>query len=493
MAERRLAERPAMQLVGLDDDAMDGSSPVRSAPERLHDAALDARGWASRRPAWATAAILTVLAVLVTGVVGGPRWLTAREREAVLGPAAFAGAVASLHSPPQVHWTADIDGTTTPLLVGDVVVAAAGTVERDRRIVGLDAVTGETRWTLPLASDPVPSAVMCKSASALLACVVGPVPSGDRRDLVSDADTAVGVATLWAIDPVDGTVRAQHPIDGWVMSTAAAGTDLVVATYTFGLLTVTRLDPLTARPVWQMERFVTARSASNGRIRLVVAGGLVMAQGNDSTLLLDAATGERQPRPAEALGVDESRLTADGTLVRVQYRLIDSAIVARSSLSDGAGEPWLTAEGSVLNKDVSDGASGLVLTADGLGEDGVGAYRVGVDEPVWTSTAPATRVSVDAEGRVVVRNGGTLAALDAGSGETVWVRDLGAVSGPALSDGRSVAVLSGGTNDPGELVALDLQTGELEWVWPMPESTSRVVQLGTQLYALGDGVLVALR
>jgi outer membrane protein assembly factor BamB len=366
-------------------------------------------------------------------------------------------------------------------------------VERGRRIVGLDAVTGETRWTLPLGADPVPTAVMCTSTSELLACVVGPVPSDDRRDLVSDAGARVGIATLWAIDPVDGTVRAHHPIDGWVMTAAAAGADLVVATYTFGLLRVTRFDPVTAQQIWQTERFVTARTAINGRIRLVVGGGLVMAKGSDSLLLLDAETGERQRRPSEALGVDESRLMADGTLVRVQYRLIDSSIVARSSLSVGDREPWLTVEGSVLASDVSDGTSGLVYTADGLGVDGVGAYRPGAEEPVWRSPAPATRVSVDAAGRVVVRNGGMLAALDSRTGTTIWVRDLGAVSGPAQSDGQRMLVLAGGTDDLGQLVALDVQTGDVEWVMPLPEGTQRVVQLGTQLYALGDGVLVALR
>jgi len=38
-----------------------------------------------------------------------------------------------------------------------------------------------------------------------------------------------------------------------------------------------------------------------------------------------------------------------------------------------------------------------------------------------------------------------------------------------------------------------VQTGDVEWALPLPEGTARVVQLGTQLYALGDGVLVALR
>src|SRR3954451_2501605 len=115
MAERRLAERPAMQLVRLDDDATDAATSIRSAPERLHVAAVDAGHWASRRPGSAALVLVTVLALLVTGIVGGPRWLTARERAEVLGPASFPGAVGSLKSLPQVRWTADVDGATAPV------------------------------------------------------------------------------------------------------------------------------------------------------------------------------------------------------------------------------------------------------------------------------------------------------------------------------------------------------------------------------------------
>jgi outer membrane protein assembly factor BamB len=198
-------------------------------------------------------------------------------------------------------------------------------------------------------------------------------------------------------------------------------------------------------------------------------------------------------RSNEAFGVDETRLRGDGTLVRVHYRLLGTAIVARSSLSTGMGEPWLTAEGSALSVDVSDGSSGLSFTGDGFGVDGTSAFRGGEDQQVWRTPTRATRVSVDAAGWVVVRNGGTLAGLDAADGAVVWVRDLGVVSGPAVTDGRRVAVLSGRVDEPRVLVALDLASGTVEWRLPLPDATSRVLQLGTQLYAVGDDVLVALR
>src|SRR4051812_42590438 len=128
MAERRLAERPAMQLVGLDDDATDAATPVPSAPERLHAAASGARTWASHRPATAGVVTLAVVALLAGVVLAGPRWLVERARAQVLGPAAFAGAVDSLRAAPEALWAASVDGGDAPLLVGDVLVVTAGSV-----------------------------------------------------------------------------------------------------------------------------------------------------------------------------------------------------------------------------------------------------------------------------------------------------------------------------------------------------------------------------
>ncbi|WP_028048749.1 PQQ-binding-like beta-propeller repeat protein [Cellulomonas sp. URHD0024] len=495
MAVRRLAERPTMQLVGLDEDATDASPPVRSAPDRLRDAAAGARSWASQRPAAAVVATLSVLALLTGVVLAGPQWLSRRERAQVLGPAAFVGAVHSLRSAPEVRWRVDVDGAMPPVLVDDVLVVAAGSADaRDRRVVGLDAVTGETRWTVPLGTDPVPDTVSCRSTGPLLTCVAGPAPQPDRRDLpqVPDGDAAPGA--VWAIDPTDGTVRAQHPGAGWTLATAAVGSDLVVAAYTAGRLTIRRLDPVTGKEVWAADRLLSGSfTPVNGRIRLVAAGDLVMVTRNDSTLLLDAATGQREARGTATLGAEQTTLDPDGTVVRQEYRLLGSAIVARSSLANGMDHPWLFAEGSVLSVDVADGSSDLTFTTNGLGVDGIRAYRAGVDQQVWQTPTRGTRVSVAAAGRVVVRNAGTLAGLDAADGSVAWVRDLGAVSGPALTDGRRVGVLTGGLDDRAVLVALDLEDGRLAWQLPLPPGTSRVVRLGTQLYAVGDHALVALR
>ena len=104
-----------------------------------------------------------------------------------------------------------------------------------------------------------------------------------------------------------------------------------------------------------------------------------MANGNDSTLLLDAPPGSGWHARTEALGADESRLLADGTLVRARSTgLLDSAIVAALLAVRRPGRAVADRRGFCARPSTSPTApSGFVLTADGLGVDGVGAYRPG--------------------------------------------------------------------------------------------------------------------
>jgi len=171
-----------MQLVRLDEGEALPDEPA-SGPERL-------RAWAARRPARATSAAVVALLALAAVVVGGPRWEATQERTAVLGEARFPGAVRSLDHLPRVRWTAAVDGSVAPLLIGDVIVATAGAAPQGRRIVGLDAVAGEQRWSVSLGKVPSPENVLCRSLGAELACVVGPAPPTGRNLLVPGEATS---------------------------------------------------------------------------------------------------------------------------------------------------------------------------------------------------------------------------------------------------------------------------------------------------------------
>ena len=479
-----------MQEVRLDEG--------ETLPDEGPAAAQRLRAWAARRPARAVSAAVVAVALLLTVVVAGPRWAANQERAAVLGEARFAGAVRSLQDPPGVRWVAPVDGSVAPLLVGDVIVATAGAPGDGRRLVGFDAVADEQRWSLPLAEQPTPENVLCRPLDGRLACVVGPAPPSARPVFVAGEPTRDdGTADLLVLDPADGSVLSRSRIPGWVVATAQAGPDLVVATYAWGMLTVRRLDPATGATRWQTQRWSTFQSASNGRVSLVAASGLVLAAGNDVTLLLDAATGERLPRSKGANPGDQTRLLDDGTLVRTRYRLHDDGVDAVSDLSTGRGEPWASVQGVLVAPATSDGTSGLVFAAGGLTDTASGgrvrAFDRGSSAQEWLATAPAPEVAVDAAGRVVLRGGGGLVGVDAATGEEVWSASFGPSVGRVFTDGRRVAIEHDASDGSPVLSAVSLDDGASVWEVALPVGTTRVVRLGSQLYALGDDALVALR
>jgi outer membrane protein assembly factor BamB len=480
-----------MQRVSLDEDEAPGVDVVPSGSERL-------RGWVVRRPGAATAAAIVVVVLLATALVGVPRWSAGQERADVLGAAAFPGAVRTMADAPRARWTVAVDGSVTPVLVGDVIVATVGAPGAERSLVGLDAVGGEQRWAVPLRESPVPENVLCRPLGGQLVCVVGPAPPTDQQLLEPpDATADGGDAAVLVIDPTDGTVRSRSVTPGWVVATAQAGSDLVVATYAWGMLTVRRLDPATGVARWQTQRWSTFQSASNGRVSMTAAGGLVLAAGNDVTLVLDATTGKRLPRQAGATVADQTRLLDDGTLVRTRYRLRDAGVDAVSELSTGEGATWGSVQGVLAQPAASDGTSGLVFGAGGLSAQSSGgrvrAYDRATGESVWLAEAPASEVAVDASDRVVLRGGSDLVGLDAATGAQVWMREFGPSVRRTFTDGRRVVVEHETADGTPVLTAVSLDRGTDVWEAPFPGGTSRAVRLGAHLYALGDDTLVALR
>ncbi|MDQ0373474.1 outer membrane protein assembly factor BamB family protein [Cellulomonas humilata] len=492
------ALRPVMQRVGLDEDDAAVEDGVRSGPQRLRAGVARLGSWAARRPARAVVASVCALAVLGTVSVGVPSWVSRHERDAVLGAAAFPGAVRVLEQAPRVRWSADVDGTVAPVLAGDVIVAATQASPTGRRIVGLDVVAGHERWSVPLDDALVPERVQCRPLDAQLVCVVGPDAPSDTRRFDPDASAAqVGASALLRIDPADGRVLSRSDVPGWVVATEQVGSDLVVATYSWGMLAVRRLDPATGAVRWQTQRWSTFRSAGSSRVSLVAAGDLVIAAGNEVTLLLDALTGERLPRPAGAAPSDQVRLLDDGTLVRTRFRVREAGVDAVSELSFGRQDPWSTVRGSLVEPGVSDGTSGLVFTASGLTGGPLGgrvrAYAPGSTEAVWRALAPAPEVAADVAGRVVLRGGGALVGLDARSGEEVWRRSFGPTIGRSFTDGEHLLVEREGYGGLPMLTALSLDDGATDWDAPLPADAPRPLRIGQHLYALGDGRLVALR
>ncbi|MGY4642922.1 outer membrane protein assembly factor BamB family protein [Cellulomonas sp. URHB0016] len=487
-----------MQSVVVDEVDADGLVVARPAPPRWQDEGRRLGGWAVRRP-FVAAGLLAALVGLVVGVgLTAPALVTAHERRQVLAPTAFAEAVHVLDAGPAVRWSVPFDDTVDPLLVDDTVVVVAGPDLRHRSLVGLDVVTGERRWSLGLAADPSPTQVRCHGIDHRLVCAVGEGPSPDQRTLApGERPPDPAPAVLLVVDAATGEVLASHHITGRVVATATAGGDLVVATYWWGAFAVRRIDPLTAEVRWERPNGTATTVPAVGDVVLRAGGGLVVATVSGATLVLRDATGERVRPGQRTAGTDETRMLEDGTLVRTRYRLAAVGVDVVSDLSAGDGAPWLTARGVPVEPEVSDGRSGLVFTSGALaGGPLVGrvrAYRPGASEPAWRAFAPAREIAADVGDRVVLRVAGALVGVDSHDGAQVWRRAFGLGLGDAFSDGVHLILERTTPEEGATLVALDLETGRLDWTSPLPEGTGGAVRLGGHLYAVGEGRLVALR
>ena len=491
MAERRLAERPAMQLVGLDDDATDAPAPVRSAPERLHEAAAGARTWASRRPAIGGRRLRGGRRAARRSSCSPARagWSSANAPQ-VLGPAAFAGAVDSLRSAPQARWTADVDGGVAPMLVGDVA-GGRPRVPWTRATGGSSASTrSRARRAGPCRSAPTRSLTRsCAGRPARCWRASSARPRRPTRatwprspTAIVGAGDALGDRPDRRRGPVAAPDRRVGPVDRRRGLRPRRG-DATPSDSS----TISRIDPVTARAVWVTQRFATARTSTNGRIRLVVARRA--GDGARATTAPSCSTrrrGSGRPTRPRRSGSTRPGSWRTGRWCGCSTGCMRSAIVARSSLSTGPGRALADRRGLGALRGRVRRSSGTHLHLGRAGRRRRPAPTGrGADQQVWRTTRTATRVSVDAAGRVVVRNGGTLAGLDVADG----ARRLGPRPRRGLRAGASPTVggwrcSAGGDRRPPACSSPSTsRTASVEWQLPLPDGTSRVVQLGTQLYA----------
>jgi len=487
-----------MQSVVVDEVEPDGPAGVRPAPPRWQDEGRRLGGWALRRPFVAAGMLAAVVGLVAAFGLVTPTLVTAQERRQVLAATSFAGAVHVLDAGPAVRWSVPFDDTVDPLLVGDTIVVVDGPDLQHRELVGRDVVTGAQRWSVPLAADPSPTQVRCQEIDGRLVCVVGEGPPPDQRALApGERPPDPAPAVLLVVDARTGGVLASRHLTGRVVAATTIGSDVVVATYWWGAFAVRRVDPLTGDVRWERRDGAAVTVPAVGDVTLRAGGGLVVATVSGATLVLRGATGERV-RPAQrTAGTDETRMLEDGTLVRTRYRLEAVGVDVMSDLSTGEGEPWLTARGVPVEPEVRDGRSGLVYTSGALAGGPlvgrVSAYVPGRSNPVWRAFAPAREIAVDVGDRVVLRVAGALVGVDSRTGDQVWRRAFGLGLGDAFTDGEHLILERTTPEEGATLMALDLETGRVDWTSPLPEGTDGAVRLGGHLYAVGDHVLVALR
>jgi outer membrane protein assembly factor BamB len=254
----------------------------------------------------------------------------------------------------------DAAGSFWPVAQGDALYTLEASTDDDmsyeRRLVALDAATGDERWAVPLPVIPgVPSTdgvlvVLAPGDGSLLAV---DAVSGERRwvaDAVSlramplarpalgEGVVVAGLAdgSVVAIDTVSGTVAWRYPGDGVpVASVSVSGESVLVNAST----TLTALDGATGSVTWtapiQASAPMFPLASIPGVTEDTVLVGTTDATDVAAVLALDAATGlERWRVATEAYGAVLSPLVTGGRIVVPVFDLTGSS----GLLSLGLGE-----------------------------------------------------------------------------------------------------------------------------------------------------------
>jgi outer membrane protein assembly factor BamB len=280
------------------------------------------------------------------------------------------------------------------MVAGDLVIGVA----EDEELVALDIATGEEQWRFNrgrrLQLTAIPSA-----ADGLL-YINGRAADGDRLATLFALDLATG-EEVWRL-----TLPDAERMHEWTCPLVADGVVYVAATTGFAFA----LEAATGEEIWRVEVGNVAfppPALTNGRLVFLHADGL---------LVLDAATGEEQWRRGGVLWPVRSVAVADG-LVLVNVDQFGAPLYA---LDLATGEHvWVFAE-----------------------EEGIVS-----GEPV-----------VIADGTVYTITINTLFALDLATGEVRWQRDQPSLGAPSIVSDRLYLTFAD------DLVALDAASGEDIWV-----------------------------
>ncbi|MGN8245123.1 PQQ-binding-like beta-propeller repeat protein [Cellulomonas soli] len=504
MRQSPMQQVPVEEAEGVVDPGL----RERSGPERLRALLAGVRRRFGGSPRRSAIALLVVVVVLVGAVLGVPAAVTAWERHGVLRAAPFEGGVHALPGAPAVRWMATYDEQMTPVLVGDVIVVAGWSRGR-RALAGLDVVSGERRWTLPLEARREGSDLLCtalpedgagRAAERSVVCSVGAARGagdlGQPESGLSPADPGAR-STVLVVDPRDGEVRAALGVDGQVVALIALGQDVVLGRVGAAGVLVERRDPMTGERRWSTVLREPSLTGVVRAMRVAASVPRVLVRGVGATRVLDARTGEPVPSESAGAGADVVRLRPDGTLEWIRYRLAVGGIEVTSTLVEPEGGRQVTVQGVLVDVPVSDGASGLMFSASMLAADPAGgrvrAFDAVTGAQVWRAPVDTSTVDADVAGVVVLRASGTFVGVRAGTGELVWRSPIGLGLVGTFSDGDRLLVLRRTVRFGAVLEARRLSDGERVWQMALPPRVDGVLRLGGLLYGTGDGLLVALR
>ena len=217
-------------------------------------------------------------AFVATGLDGEERWRrawaatsapalpTVHGETAFLSRAGRTVAVDRRTAEPRWEYAAGVGGVP-PTVVGETVYVVR------KRLLALDAVTGEQRWQ----AGGVPEYMEAVAATA--------------ETVYAESDGG-----LYALSPADGSVQWEHPLEQGTYTTPVVGEEVVLVAGSDGLLQAVGRDG-TER--WQrvVEGNQSAPAVANGVVYVIAdTGGILHA--------VDAATGEHRFRTDLGVTVD---------------------------------------------------------------------------------------------------------------------------------------------------------------------------------------------
>ncbi|WP_421740440.1 PQQ-binding-like beta-propeller repeat protein [Cellulomonas sp.] len=462
------------------------------------------------QPSWRWVALPVAL---VLALVGMQAVTDAQERALLAELATVPGVVRPVDEDVRVLWTVE-DGTESALWSGIEATGALVGLERasdgSQALVAIDQLTGERRWTTPLAParpvDPGDG-----GGSGVGGCVPVPEVTGRALCLVSDTfleygELSVQVVTgtlsrVVLLDTDDGAVLADHPAPGAVAFTARPGLAVVGVPVEGGGLVVTASDLDSGQQRWQTMLPSAPHDADDdlyvdGRTSVLgTADGVAVIQSPGRMTLLDG----------------EGAVVRSGIDARAGYEVdpVTRAVAAMSFAPDGllrttflSREPDVMLTGSRVLLSADDGSvPGLVLMSDTT----VRAYDRGRSTPRWSIRDATARNALVLRGRVYLSTETGLLAVDARTGEELWrvSAPTGRSTGAVVTDGRHLLSAQQRPDATGkvpqddwpqvdELVAYRLTDGVEDWRTDLPDGLFGIWSTGSTLVGSGDAGAVTL-
>jgi outer membrane protein assembly factor BamB len=385
----------------------------------------------------------------------------------------------------------------------DALIGLARDPDGAQSFVAVDPLTGERRWTTPLAQGrPVPD-----DGDALGGCTAVPEVADRALCLVTDAYRVYGpmtvdvvpgeVSTLVVLDTADGTVVAQHPAPAALGFAALAGLAVVHVPAADGGVTLTAWDLDSGERRWRRTLPPVPRTTDDASTDGSTDGSTWISATADTL-------GVIQPPGVASL------LDAEGTVVR-------TGIDAQSGLALDPVTGTVTvlthaADGSLRTTFIGPGADvvragtpvtlladdgslpGLVLMAD----SDLRAYDRDATDPRWSVRGGIAGNALVLRGRVYASTDSGLVALDGRTGEELWraTAPAGRTLGGVVTDGRHLLSVqqrpdaSGEvTQDDwpgvGELAAYRFEDGGEDWRTDLPDGLMGAWSTGSTLVGWG--------